>query len=232
MKEMKNKREKTVFGGIGIALLLCLLMVLMPLAATVSNGDTIEEISTETKSEKMNVEETALEPSADSGFNAEDYGYDADYEMLGMREQNSKVFIADDGSMDMIYSSSPLHYLDAEDNWQEIDFTIDASEDGYQAINSDSPVFFEPQVENGYSTVFGGEFEITSGVDSMLVVIDTPLTVEEMPTASVTEYGMTQGEKSTGEIDFEITPLFFETSQNVLTAVSYTHLTLPTICSV
>lgn len=217
MKEMKNKREKTVFGGIGIALLLCLLMVLMPLAATVSNGDTIEEISTETKSEKMNVEETALEPSADSSFNAEDYGYDADYEMLGMREQNSKVFIADDGSMDMIYSSSPLHYLDAEDNWQEIDFTIDASEDGYEAVNSDSPVYFEPQVEDGYSTVFGGEFEITSGVDSMLVVIDVPLTVDEMPTASVTEYGMTHSEKTTDEIDFEITPLFFETSQNVLT---------------
>ena len=218
MKEMKNKREKTVFGGIGIALLLCLLMVLMPLAATVSNGDTTEEISTETKSDKMNVEETALEPSADSGFNAEDYGYDADYEMLGMREQNSKVFIADDGSMDMIYSSSPLHYLDTEDNWIEYDFTIDASEDGFQAINSDSPVYFESQVENGYSALFGGEFEITSGVDSMLVVIDVPLSVEEMPSVGVTESGLMAEDKTTpDEIDFQITPLYFETSENVLT---------------
>ena len=218
MKEMKNKREKTVFGGIGIALLLCLLMVLMPLAATVSNGDTTEEISTETKSEKMNVEETALEPSADSNFNAEDYGYDADYEMLGMREQNSKVFIADDGSMDMIYSSNPLHYLDSEDNWQEIDFTIDASEDGYQVINSDSPVYFESQVENGYSTLFGGDFEITSGVDSMLVAIDVPLSVEEMQSVGIAESGLMAEDKSTSdEIDFEITPLYFETSENVLT---------------
>jgi hypothetical protein len=32
MKEMKNKRGNTIFGGVGIALLLCLLMVMMPFA--------------------------------------------------------------------------------------------------------------------------------------------------------------------------------------------------------
>ena len=79
MKEMKNKRDKTVFGGVGIALLLCLLMVMMPFAATVSNGSTIEEISTETKSEKIDTEEPVIEGSYEYNFDAEDYGYDADY---------------------------------------------------------------------------------------------------------------------------------------------------------
>ena len=109
MKEMKNKRGKTVFSGVGIALLLCLLMVMMPFASTVSNGDTTEEVSTEANSEKIGNEESVLDSTDDSTFNAENYGYDADYEMLGMREQNTKVFVADDGSLDMIYSSEPLH---------------------------------------------------------------------------------------------------------------------------
>ena len=52
MIEMKNKKGKTVFSGIGIALLLCLLMVMMPLASNVSNGDKIDEISIETKSDE------------------------------------------------------------------------------------------------------------------------------------------------------------------------------------
>jgi hypothetical protein len=42
MIEMKNNKGKTIFGGFGIALLLCLLMVMMPFASTVSNGDTTE----------------------------------------------------------------------------------------------------------------------------------------------------------------------------------------------
>jgi hypothetical protein len=143
MKEMKNKREKTVFGGIGIALLLCLLMVLMPLSSTVSNGDTTEEISAETKSEKVDNEESVLDSTDLSTFDAENYGYDADYEMLGMREQNSKVFIADDGSLDMVYSSEPLHYLGADNTWQDIDFTVEASSDGYEVTQTESPVYYE-----------------------------------------------------------------------------------------
>ena len=39
MIEMKNKNKRNVFSGVGIALLLCALMVLMSWSATVSNGD-------------------------------------------------------------------------------------------------------------------------------------------------------------------------------------------------
>ncbi|MBT7244030.1 MAG: hypothetical protein HN874_01110, partial [Euryarchaeota archaeon] len=58
MKEMKNKRGNTIFGGVGIALLLCLLMIMMPFASTVSNGDTTGESTTETNSERISTEET------------------------------------------------------------------------------------------------------------------------------------------------------------------------------
>ena len=36
----KNKKNKTVFGGIGVALLLCMLMVLMPMSGYVDNDET------------------------------------------------------------------------------------------------------------------------------------------------------------------------------------------------
>ena len=41
MIEMKNKKMKSVFGGIGIAMLLCVLMVLMSWSAMVTNSDII-----------------------------------------------------------------------------------------------------------------------------------------------------------------------------------------------
>ena len=36
----KNNQKKTVFGGIGVALLLCALMVLMPMSGYVDNNET------------------------------------------------------------------------------------------------------------------------------------------------------------------------------------------------
>ena len=216
MKEMKNKRGKTVFSGVGIALLLCLLMVMMPFASTVSNGDTTEEVSTEANSEKIDNEESVLDSTDDSTFNAENYGYDADYEMLGMREQNSKVFVADDGSLDMVYSSEPLHYQGTDNTWQDIDFTIDSSVDGYEVTQTESPVYFENEAVDGYSAQFGGDFEITSGVDSMIVVIDTPLSSEAMPGVTESAGSSIAVKDSSKEVDLEINPLFFETSKNTL----------------
>jgi len=39
MLENKKNQKKTVFGGIGIALLLCALMVLMPMSGFVNNDE-------------------------------------------------------------------------------------------------------------------------------------------------------------------------------------------------
>ena len=146
MIEMKNNKGKTVFSGIGIALLLCLLMVMMPLASTVSNGDKIEEISTEVKTdEKVGID--ATESRSDSAaFIADDFGYDEDMEMIGMRDQNSKVFIDEDGGLDMVYSSNPLHYIDSSGQWADIDYSIDATANGFEVTETDSPITFGSNV--------------------------------------------------------------------------------------
>jgi len=174
MIEMKNNKGKTIFGGFGIALLLCLLMVMMPFASTVSNGDTTEvEAVTIDVEEENTTDKDALEniPESYSGFKAIDYGYDADLEMLGMREQFSKVFKDDEGGLDMIYSSSPIHYLNADGKWADIDYSIDATYDGYAVTNTDSPIHFEPQVETGYSISLDDNVQLTSGLDPMAVTL-------------------------------------------------------------
>ena len=51
MKEQRNRNVKSVFGGIGIAALLCVLMVLMSWSAMVTNSDINSEVTTESNSE-------------------------------------------------------------------------------------------------------------------------------------------------------------------------------------
>jgi len=171
MLEMKNNKGKTVFSGIGIALLLCLLMVMMPLASTVSNGDKIEEISTNVETdEKVGID--ATESRSDSAaFVADDYGYDEDMEMIGMRDQNSKVFIDEEGGLDMVYSSNPLHYIDSSGQWADIDYSIDATANGFEVVDTDSPITFGSNVNSGYTVNYPNGVELISGLDPMVVTL-------------------------------------------------------------
>ena len=203
MLEMKNNKGKTVFSGIGIALLLCLLMVMMPLASTVSNGDKIEEISTEVKTDEK-VGTDATESRSDSAaFVADDYGYDEDMEMIGMRDQNSKVFIDEDGGLDMVYSSNPLHYIDSSGQWADIDYSIDATANGFEVAETDSPITFGSNVNSGYTVNYPNGVELISGLDPMVVTLnlnqDSSLnsglvTIGEANTNSKEAYATTPGD--------------------------------------
>ncbi|DAC29368.1 MAG TPA: hypothetical protein D7H99_00375, partial [Candidatus Poseidoniales archaeon] len=61
MNNIKNRNVRTIFGGIGIAMLLCVLMLMMSWSAVVQNSDinAIENQSTE--DEKIVVEDTKFE---------------------------------------------------------------------------------------------------------------------------------------------------------------------------
>ena len=97
MKEQRNRNVKTVFGGIGIATLLCVLMVCMSWSTMVINSDINSEsaVVTETQDTKIGeVDGLAAEKEATS-FEAENFGFDEDREMLGMRTENTKTFLDD-----------------------------------------------------------------------------------------------------------------------------------------
>ena len=171
MIEMKNKKGKTVFGGIGIALLLCLLMVMMPLASNISNGEKAEEISTDVKSDEKVGSDTTESLSDSQVFVADEFGYDEDLEMLGMRTEFSKVFIDDEGDLDMVYSSNPLHYIDETGSWADIDYSVDATVDGYEVANSPSPISFGDELSEGYTVNYENGMELISGLDPVPVTI-------------------------------------------------------------
>lgn len=171
MIEMKNRKGKTVFGGIGIALLLCLLMVMMPLASNISNGEKAEEISTDVKSDEKVGSDTTESLSDSQVFVADEFGYDEDLEMLGMRTEFSKVFIDDEGGLDMVYSSNPLHYIDETGSWADIDYSVDATVDGYEVANSPSPISFGDELSEGYTVNYENGMELISGLDPVPVTI-------------------------------------------------------------
>ena len=53
MLENKKNQKKTVFGGIGVALLLCALMVLMPMSGYVDNNEaTVESVEADPAGEE------------------------------------------------------------------------------------------------------------------------------------------------------------------------------------
>ena len=77
MLENKKNQKKTVFGGIGVALLLCALMVLMPMSGYVDNNEaTVESVEADTAGEEeyFQLPEKIAE---------ENYEYDPSLELQG-----------------------------------------------------------------------------------------------------------------------------------------------------
>ena len=133
MNDIRNRNVRTVFGGVGIALLLCALMVMMSWSQTVTNAEITSDTATETKSGDDNEISGLTDGQATdrATFDAEAYGYDEDDELLGMRTTHSKAFIDEDGGIDLVYSSNPLHYTDVNGKLVNIDYSIVNTPDGY-----------------------------------------------------------------------------------------------------
>ena len=101
----KNTNKKTVMGGVGIALLLCALMVGMTMTNLVQND-----------APQVEAELAVANDDSDDFFALPDvyepaqYEYDETSELEGMRSMNQKAFRLDDGSTTLITASAPLHH--------------------------------------------------------------------------------------------------------------------------
>src|SRR6056300_610551 len=163
----KKNQKKTVFGGIGIALLLCALMVLMPMSGYVDNNDstTVElvDASSNGAEDYFQLPEKIAEA---------DYEYDPSLEIQGMRDQTTKAFLNEDGSITQMVSGEPLHY-NADGTWEDIDLNIQAYPEGWGVTKNTYATTFAPEVANGM-TVQVNEFvdPIVSGLNPMLVTLD------------------------------------------------------------
>ena len=172
MKELRNKNVKSVFGGIGIAALLCVLMVLMSWSAMVTNSDinsesAVEADSQDTKIDNMDKVDVETE---DTSFEAENFGFDEDREMLGMRTENTKTFLDDQGKQQMVVSNKPLHYTNNLGQLVDIDTSIKTWDNGYYVQDIYNPVTFGNNAYEGFTMTLESS-EIVSGLDPMPVIV-------------------------------------------------------------
>ena len=135
MNNIRNRNVRTIFGGIGIAMLLCVLMLMMSWSAVVQNSDinAIENQSTE--DEKIVVEDTNLElDNRETGFDPQALGFDEDHEMLGMRTENTKTYYQD-GNLEMVISNKPLHFENSQGQLVDIDTSLKSTNFGLSLIH-------------------------------------------------------------------------------------------------
>ncbi|MCH1480747.1 MAG: hypothetical protein L7T81_00750, partial [Candidatus Poseidoniaceae archaeon] len=172
MNNIRNRNVRTIFGGIGIAMLLCVLMLLMSWSAVVQSSDinAIENQSTE--DEKVNVDDTSKFDIDDTqtAFNPQDLGFEDDQEMLGMRTETSKTYLTDEG-LEMVVGMNPIHFENTAGQLVEIDTTLISTYDGYEVTQSPTKVTFGHDVENGFSMELAEGIDIVSGLNPRITAI-------------------------------------------------------------
>jgi hypothetical protein len=126
----KNTKKTSVFSGIGIALLLCALMALMPMAGFVDNnaGD-VEFVDSNTTAEN---DFFAL-PEA---VKTTDYEYEPSDELIGMRDQTTKTFVQEDGKFAQLTHDSPVHFMGDDGAWTDINLDIVATANGWEVMDN------------------------------------------------------------------------------------------------
>ena len=164
----KKNQKKTVFGGIGIALLLCALMALMPMSGFVNNN---AEESNFVEAETTSVDEDFFK--LPDNLQASEYEYDPSLELQGMRDANVKTFINDEGDMVQLTASEPLHYMTNDGAWANIDLNIEATPNGYQVVENTFASYFAPEVSGGIIVQPNQWVDpMVSGINPTIVTLD------------------------------------------------------------
>ena len=194
----KKTTQKSVLGGIGVALLLCLLMALMPMSGFVTNNvDDIDFVdATEESEDFFKLPETIEET---------DYEYDQALELKGMRDQMTKAYVTEDGKIAQLIANEPINYLLEDGVWDEIDLNIVATANGWEVTKNTFTAEFAEEVAGGVR-VQTSQFvdPIITGINPTVVTIDEsgeapmPLMVEpsnEGPTVggNVIRYPVAEG---------------------------------------
>jgi hypothetical protein len=172
MLGIKNTKKKTVFNGIGVALLLCALMALMPMAGFVDNttGD-VEFVATNETAEDE------FFPLPDTK-KAVEYEYEPSEELLGMRDQTTKTFVQEDGRFAQLTHDTPVHFLGDNGAWADIDLNIDATATGWEVMDNTFTTQFAAEMANGVAV------QVNQFVDPIIIGINpTLMTIDETGTA-------------------------------------------------
>ena len=185
----KNTNKKTVMGGVGIALLLCALMVGMTMTNFVQND--APQVESELAIANEESDDYFALPDV---YEPAQYEYDETSELEGMRSMNQKAFRTDDGKTTLITASEPLHYMSSIGSWEEIDLNIKATVDGWEVTESLYEVSFAAEAANGVSVMVHPNVDpIVTGMNPMVMTLDETGTMPMPYMTSPSQDGISVG---------------------------------------
>ncbi|MEK9696156.1 MAG: hypothetical protein VW270_10340, partial [Candidatus Poseidoniales archaeon] len=102
-----------------------------------------------------------------------EYEYDADMELKGFRDANTKAFLTEDGEIVQLIANEPVHYMDSYGVWHDIDTNVKATANGYEVSENTFFTAFAPEAGGGV-IVQPNEFvdPIVTGIAPMLITLD------------------------------------------------------------
>ena len=186
LKTIKNKKA-TAWGGLGIALFLCVLMALMPMAGIVEN----------TSDEKTDLVQENNSSTDDVFALPDQYrpvaydAFDPAQEQMGMRSLYSKAYLDNEGQTHLITTADPVHYLD-DGVWEEIDLNIVATADGWEVKKNLIEVEFTEDINYGVSVDMAND-----GIDPIVTGINPKVTMLDESGKQIMDYKFAEAESTT-----------------------------------
>ena len=176
MLGIKNTKKTSVFSGIGVALLLCALMALMPMAGFVdNNAGAVEFVATNDAAEDNLL---ALPTSKETGI---EYEYEPSDELIGMRDQTTKTFVLEDGNFAQLLHNEPVHYMNDEGSWADVDLNVVATANGWKVTENMFTTQFAPEAGNGVAVQVNPTVDpIIMGLNPTVMTLDETGTVAEL----------------------------------------------------
>jgi len=184
----KNNKKTSVFSGIGIALLLCALMALMPMAGFVDNNTSdVEFVDTN------DTAESDLFALPDAVKDA-DYEYEPSDELIGMRDQTTKTYVTEDGKFAQLNHATPVHFMDDSGAWEDINLNVVATTNGWEVTENTYSTHFAPEMAYGVA-VQPNQFAdpIITGIAPMVVTLDESGTAPQPYQVAPSQEGVTVG---------------------------------------
>ena len=163
--------KTTVWGGVGAALFLVLLMTLMPMGGLVENTKNAIDFS-----EESNLSEAKEDPFAlpqEQNEKASVNELDPAKELLGMRSLNQKAYIGEDGDIEVLTYSDPVHFISDEGAWEEIDTNLVSTPGGWEVTENIFKTYFSNDVGNGIAVQAHPNADpIIVGIQPQIVALD------------------------------------------------------------
>ena len=164
----RNTNKKTVMGGVGIALLLCALMVGMTMTNLVQTDAPLVETEFTVVNEES--EDYFALPEV---YEPVEYEYDETSEIEGMRSMNQKAFLTESGETALLTSAEPIHYMSSIGSWEEIDLNIKATVNGWEVKENIYEVAFSPEASDGVSVMVHPNVDpIVTGLNPVVMTFD------------------------------------------------------------